>query len=835
MIISINWLKKFTDIDLPIDELATLIGARLVEIEQVIDLGAKYKDAVVAKVVECEKMDGTDHLILVKINAGADPLFTKYYLPNTNLIQVICGAPNVHADMLVVWLPPGSTVPATVNSPEPLVLTAKDLRGTISNGMLASPKELDLFDDHTGILELDKDIKPGTSFAKAYELDDFLLDIENKSLTHRPDTFGIIGFAREVAAIAGKSFVTPEWLIQPEMTDEKSGNVPTPSVSIDSPELSERYQAVVLSEADSSRKSPLEVQTYLARVGVRPINAVVDVTNYLMMLTGQPLHAFDYDKVLMLAGGKAEIRVRGANPLDSGGETLELLDGRTIKLAPSDIVIAAGDVAIGLAGAMGGANTVIDADTKNIILESATFNLYNLRTTQMRHGIFSEAITRFTKGQPAELGTPVLADAVRLLGEWSGAKRVSDVASAQGNGDKTLPIVVTPHQLNRILGTSLTIDDIESTLKMVEFATAKTDKTTLSVSPPYWRSDIHQLEDVVEEVGRLRGFDSIKPTLPARDFTAVSPSPFDLFRTSLRSHLVRAGANEVLTYNFVHGYTLIKAGQKLDDSYRLTNSLSPDLQYFRQSLTPSLLQLIHPNIKSGFDKFALFEFNKTHPKQRGLTAEQVPDEADSIALTVVSKDAPEGAPYYQAKTILDFIATSLGLTLTYIPIDQEIDYPTAKPFEYRRSAIITDASSDERLGMVGEYKKSVKKNFKLPNFVAGFELDANAVFAAVQKQGSSYRPISRYPSTERDVCFQVKVSVAYQEIIAAVTHALESKDLETLILPVDIYQSPDVQTKNITIRIKLTAPGHTMTSEEVASIVQSVTDSVVTVVGAKVI
>ncbi len=199
-----------------------------------------------------------------------------------------------------------------------------------------------------------------------------MLDIENKSLTHRPDAFGIIGFAREVAAIAGKKFTTPEWLanMSPNF-GAKEGKVLAPAVSIDDPRLSHRYQAVVLSGADASVTSPLQIQTYLARVGVRPINAVVDVTNYLMMLTGQPLHAFDYDKLVAIAGGKADIHVR----LGRSGETLELLDGRMIELTDSDIVIAAGDTVIGLAGAMGGANTAIDAGTKNIIVESATFNL----------------------------------------------------------------------------------------------------------------------------------------------------------------------------------------------------------------------------------------------------------------------------------------------------------------------------------------------------------------------------------------------------------------------------------------------------------------------------
>lgn len=831
MIISVNWLKMFTDIDVSVDELAMLIGARLVEIEEVIDLGAKYKDVLIVKVVECAPLEGTDHLNLTKIDDGG--VIKDIERDENGLIQVVCGAPNVHAGMLAAWLPPGSIVPETFNDSEPFVLTAKNLRGVISNGMLASAKELALYDDHTGIVEVDKDVEPGALFAKTYELDDYLLDIENKSLTHRPDAFGIIGFAREVAAIAGKTFVTPEWLAYEQPTyGEKTGDIKAPVIMIDNPELSARYEAVIMSNAKSNLRSSLETQTYLARVGVRPINAVVDVTNYLMMLTGQPLHAFDYDKLVAVSGGKNEIHVRAGKK----GEMLELLDGRTIELTPEDIVIAAGDVAIGLAGAMGGANTVIDETTKNIVIESATFNLFSLRSTQMRHGIFSEAITRFTKGQPPMLTAPVLAHAIELMGDWAGAERASDVAEALGMQIRVPSIAVTTDRVNRVLGTSLGLDDIESTLESVEFATVREDGgNALSVAAPYWRADIHIVEDVIEEIGRIRGFDSIAPTLPTRNFTAVSPSEFDEVRTRIRKSLVRAGVNEVLTYSFVHGDMLQKVGQQTTDSYRITNSISPDLQYYRQSLTPSLLQLVHPNIKAGFESFALFEMNKVHPKQRGITNEDVPDEANALALTVVSNKNSEGAPYYEAKAILDFVATKLGLQLEYNALEQEVAYPTAAPFEYRRSAMVVDIASGEKLGMVGEYKKSIAKSFKLPGYIAGFELDVDALYHAAQASGSFYKSISRYPSSERDICFQVASGVSYKQIIDAAKVSLTKSELETSITPLDIYQPEDGKTKNITIRVKLTPHDHTLKSDEITVAIENVAQTVVATMNAKVI
>ncbi|MEO5950039.1 MAG: phenylalanine--tRNA ligase subunit beta [Candidatus Saccharimonadales bacterium] len=830
MIISLNWLKKFTSVDIPVDQLANLIGARLVEIEETVSLIGKYDGALIVKVVECAKLEGSDHLNVTKIDDGG--ITQNIERDENGYIQVVCGAPNVRADILAVWLTPGSTVPSTVTDKEPFVLGARKLRGVISNGMLASAHELDLFEDHSGILEVTSDNHPGTKFADAFELDDCLLDIENKSLTHRPDTFGIIGFAREVAAIQEKQFTTPSWLetLNPDFGD-KSGDLPAPIVSIDSPELSARYQAVVLSGADASRQSPLMIQTYLSRVGVRPINAVVDVTNYLMMLTGQPLHAFDYDKVLAVGGEDPTIHVRGGYE----GETLELLDGRSVELDSGDIVIASGKTAIGLAGALGGSNTEIDENTKNIIIESATFNLYNLRSTQMRHGIFSEAITRFTKGQPAELTAPVLAEAVRLMDEWAGAKRVSDIADCYVVKHEPLMLGVHSLTINNVLGSYLTGDDIRSILGHVEFHIKKIDDEMSEVTAPYWRSDIHIIEDIIEEVGRLHGFDSITPTLPTRDFTAVRPDTFDQLRSRIRDVLVRAGTNEVLTYSFIHGDVLKKANQNPQDSYRITNSLSPDLQYYRQSLTPSLLGLIHPNIKSGYESFSLFEMNKTHTKKADLVEDNVPAEQHRLALIIASKVSGNGAPYYKAKKIVEYLGASLGLKLAYKSFPDETDLAFTKPFELRRSARVVDVATGQSIGIVGEYKRSVIKNFKLPEYTAGFELLPAAISLALLNVEPAYSPLSRFPASERDVCFKVDTNTSYSSVIDAINITPVEESIAIAVSPVDIYQAEDLQSKNITVRFRLTPRDKTLTSDDVHEVVNNLTDAVISATNAIVI
>lgn len=817
MIISVNWLKKFTQIDLGVHELELLIGSRLVEVEKSTNLSDKYKDVLAVKVVSSKDIEGSDHLHVVMIDDGGKREGVDR--DENGHVQVVCGAPNVTEGMMAAWLPPESIVPQTYSEAEPFKLSKKPLRGVMSNGMLASASELGLFEDHTGIIELDKTLAPGSLLTEAYGLDDYLLDIENKSLTHRPDTFGIVGFAREVAAITAKQFETPEWLKPVDKHYEIKDKSMMPEVNIDDANLSAQYSAVVLSGADSTKQSPLEIQTYLARIGMRPINAPVDVTNYLMMATGQPLHTFDYDKLVALSGGKPQIHVR----LGKTGEKLLLLDDREIEVTPDDIIISAGDVAIGLAGGMGCKNTAIDESTKNILLEVATFNLYNMRGTQMRHGIFSEAITRFTKGQPSALCLPVLHEAVRLLGEWSGAKPVSDVVVAKGNDDSNQSVVLEASYANKLLGTDISTDEIETLLKNAEFE-IKREVDKLEVLAPYWRTDVHIAEDLVEEIGRLRGYDAITPTLPLRASKAVSPSSFDVFRAKVRRLMARAGANEIYSYSFIHGDVLSKNSQDKDNSYRITNAISPDLQYYRQSLTPGLLALINPNVKQGYDRFAVYELNKTHSKVLGRNDENLPIEANMLAYVETDKKSDGSAAFYQAKAVLEFVLSTLGVKHYLSSGEEAGDATYARPFEPKRSGVVT--SGGKVIGIVGEYKTNVKSGNKLPDYTAGFELDLDQLFAVYDENLSSYKAPSKYPSTSRDVCFQVADHQTYGAIMFALEQASSSLDINLSFEPIDIYQAEGSDKKNITIKMNIEPESKTLTSDEANKITEELSKSV---------
>jgi phenylalanyl-tRNA synthetase beta chain len=418
----------------------------------------------------------------------------------------------------------------------------------------------------------------------------------------------------------------------------------------------------------------------------------------------------------------------------------------------------------------------------------------------------------------------VLAEAVKLLGLSAGAKRASDVAdSYPGKTDPSKSLIAAEH-MNAILGTDFSTEDIVRTLENVEFAVSVDDKEVMTVVPPYWRTDIHISEDVDEEVGRLNGFDNVPATLPKRDFTAVSPSSFDQFRSQVRDILARAGANEVLTYSFVHGDLLQKSGQDIGHAYKIVNSLSPDLQYYRLTLTPSLLSFVHPNRKAGYDEFALFEMNKVHSKRFGMDEDNTPREVDMIALTLTDKN--DEATYYRAKKVLDYLGSSLRLEFVYTPIDKDPGYDESAPFDFKRSAMVSDKATGEYIGIIGEYKASVKKALKLDDHTAGFELDPKALHKSSEAADISYRPLSRYPSTGRDVTFKVAAEVAYKDVLDAAASVTDEHTLIT-VQPMGIYQSENASEKNITLRFVLEPQAKTLTSDEANSLVDKITAKVI--------
>ncbi len=838
MKVSLNWVKEFTKVDLPIDQLVDKIGAQLGAVEQVEDLGKKYQGIVVAKVISCEKHPDADKLSVCLIDDGG--AVKGVNRDDKGYVQIVCGAPNVKPTLLVAWIPPGVVVPSSHNK-EPLTLEARDIRGVVSNGMLASAHELGISDDHNGILELDelevsslqspvsslqspvsslKKGKPGDDFARTYKLDDYIIDIENKMFTHRPDCFGQLGVAREVAGIMHQQFTSPEWYgKQKSFVATTDAAVKGFSVDNQVPELCPRYMGVVVSGITVG-PSPVWLQSYLTRVGVRPINNIVDITNYMMMLSGQPLHAFDFDKVAV--DGKATIVVRKPQ----AGETMTLLDGKTITPRLDAVLICDQDKPIALGGVMGGNNSEIDLGTTRIIIECANFDMYNIRRTAMEHGLFTDAVTRFTKGQSPLQCPPVLYKTVQMIQELCpDAKTVGLPVDAHSKLPTSQPVIVSAQFVNERLGGQLSSQEMAKLLQNVEFD-VETKDDALTITPPFWRTDIHIPEDIVEEVGRLYGYDHLPLELPKRRIEPITEDTLLAIKHRVRDILSRAGANELLTYSFVHGDLLDKVGQDKANAFQIANALSPDLQYYRLSLIPSLLDKVHANIKAGFDEFALFEINPVHSKDLVSKDDKLPIEDQRVALVFAAGDKTakanySGAPYYQAKQYLTALLKQLGITklefqpaTTYEP-KLEISKAAIAPFEKTRTSLVK-TKDGQFIAELGEFRPAVRKSLKLPSFVAGFELDVMQLMKLWDKE-PGYVPLPRFPKVEQDITLRVPADVAYGQIYDGLHQALDISAKTTWHLSqVDIYQPDNDKTyKHFSFRFTIASYERTLTAEEV--------------------
>ncbi|AHB42713.1 Phenylalanine-tRNA ligase beta subunit [Candidatus Saccharibacteria bacterium RAAC3_TM7_1] len=810
MRVSLNQIKQFIDFELPpVDELVKKINSQLGKVEETINLGERYEKAVIVKVVSCEDHPNADRLHVCRVDDGG--VVQDVERDENGHVQVVCGAPNVHTDMYAVWLPPSSTVPASFAEKEPFVLEKREIRGVMSNGMLAAGDELAINSDHDGIIEIDPDewkpsdeaVKPGVSFAKLYGLDDHVIDIENKMFTHRPDLFGQLGVAREIAGIHHQAFTSPDWYagapefssasgLEFEVSNNADGNVP-------------RLMTVAIKDV-VVKPSPLWLQCALMRLGAKPINNIVDVTNYIMLLTAQPVHAYDYDK---LRGHKLVARM--ALP----GEEVTLLNHKQYALDVTDIVIADAEGPIGLAGIMGGGDSEVSDETKNVVLEVANFDMYTIRKSSMHHGLFTDASNRFNKGQSPLQNSYVMNLLMTSLRDVAGGEQASDVFDS-GTDRVNEPIAGSVDFINQRLGLGLSASEMRQLLENVEVKIGL--ENGITVEPPFWRTDIRLAEDVVEEVGRLYGFDKLPLELPLRTMAPTVKDAILTMKTKVRESLSRAGANEVLTYSFVHERVLEQSGQDSAQAYRLSNALSPDLQYYRLSLTPSLLDKIHMNIKAGHDEFALFEFGKAHRKD-DMDDEGLPREYERLAFVYAAKKSSETA-YYKAKHYLETLAPEVS----YIPLrDFSIEYPIfdqlAQPFEPGRAAVVM--SGEHFVGVIGEYKASVRRAFKLPETTAGFEIFQSFL---VKQKPATYQPLSRFPSVTQDISLRIPVATTYAAVFELARQATNeaASNLRFDISPLALYQPEGSDVKTVTLRFKVTSDNRTLKEEEVSSVVAAV-------------
>ena len=810
-------------------ELISRINQRLGAVEGSLNLQEHYVGACIIRIVSCQSHPDADRLSVCLIDEGG--INKTVARNNDGYIQVVCGAANARVGLITVWLPPGSTVPATVKDKTPFVLDSRKLRGIMSHGMLAAPDELGIGKDHSGIIELPDDLYVGHDFANAVGLDDTTIEIENKMFTHRPDCFGQLGAARELAGIYGRTFTSPPWYSEHVEYEVNSESKVSLSTVNNATEKVPRLMTAVLRDVTVG-PSPLWLQIALTRLGSKPINNVVDITNYMMLLTAQPIHAYDYDS---LNGGILEARYA------SKDESITLLNGKVYRLHPADIVIADGRSAVGLAGVMGGKESEVSSHTTTVVLEVATFDMYAIRRTSMRHGLFTDAVTRYNKGQSPRQNSAVLAETIRLFSEITGATLDSKPFDS-GYSKPAKSITVTTDHINSRLGLNVTVSEIVTILKNVE-CVATPENDTLTVVVPFWRTDLEIAEDIIEEVGRLKGFETIPRQLPTRSIQPADRSLKEQTIKRLRDSFSRVGANEILSFSFVPERLLRNANQDPAQAFEISNALSQDLKYYRLSVLPSLLSSIHQNHKAGHNKFVLYEIGKGHNKHyhrdddHGLPREL--EFVDFIYSSRTHTTEVSGAAFYKIRRIMDQLSADFSVEFMYAPANPSMEYTVTAPFDLSRSAMIT-TKDGLFIGMIGELKPSVCASFKLPDYVAAGTLDFSAFEKLLDRKTPTYRTLSSYPRVERDVCFRTPQTVSFAALQTAIDDACNnqaSSDLKITCTPIDIFNAAGStgQSTNITFRFVIFPMNTTLSAEAASHIIDTLTRRVGDVTGADVV
>jgi len=481
---------------------------------------------------------------------------------------------------------------------------------------------------------------------------------------------------------------------------------------------------------------------------------------------------------------------------------------------------------------MGGAYTEIDHTTTTIVLESATFDMYTIRKTAMKYGLFTDAVTRFNKGQSPLQTTRALRKACDLITELVPSSMVVAVADAKDATVRPLPSVQVPLQkINNVLGAELTAAACAQLLRNVE-CVVRVSNDVLEVDVPFWRQDLHIPEDIIEEIGRLHGYDRLPVELPHRPASATAKNEVFELKHRIREAMSRAGANEVLGYSFVHKNSIEMAGQDTAQAFCLSNAVSPDLQYYRLSVLPSLLQTVHGNVKSGYGQFAVYELGKVHDKQ-SRQDDGLPSELRRLGCVFVADNKHavtyEGEAYYQARAYVEALAKGLGVSLSYIPFaSAEADITnrqTARLFLPSRSAVVR-TERGAFVGFIGEFTAKLHTTHKLPAYCAGFELDLDALMVAYRNRALQYQPLSKYPKVAQDITLQVPEATMFATVYVALAEAVKHyapAHTTYRIWPLAIYRAQSHI--RYSFRLIITSHSQTLTAQEVNTLLDTASES----------
>lgn len=791
MLISLNWIKDFVEIpEMSPKELGSLFTLATAEVEDVIVKGEALKPILCVEIKSLKPHPDSDKLNLVTFDYGKG-----------QLKEVVCGAPNVRPGLKVPYAPIGTTLP------NGMTLEPKKIRGILSDGMLCSETELGLGEGKSGLMELRDDVVPGTPIIEYLNLEsDIILDVDNKSLTHRPDLWGYLGLAREFAAAHKKELknrFTTDWEKKIETSFNKAMSPIKVEVAEDSSCLA--YYGLSL-DIPKMGETPEWLKQRLEAVGLRPINLIVDISNYVMVELGIPNHVFDRTQI---AGEKVIIRRVGEN------KGFQTLDEQNRDLVPSDTVICDKDKPLVLAGIMGGLNSGVTPDSTKLFLETANWDAPEVRKTSVRLGLRTDSSQRYEKTLDSNLCYRTLLRLVELISELCPGTTVIGMPEKyirEEKLSKPLTFNITHGQIVSNLGMEISKAQIKDIFERLDFKVdEKNDAFTVTVPTYRTTKDISCRADLIEEIGRMIGYDNIPPVSPLLPVKPIRLSAAKQFHRKVQDFLVNQGkALQIMTYPLVGKELLQKAmWPELNDHLVLVNALSVEQDRMRPSIIPSAIEVAFQNQKH-FEEFSFFEIGRSY-----LNFEQ---ERSQILIGMYSKSSSR---FVEVENAVEKLMATLNIAHNFAPQNAKFtnplipkDWKGTHPHEYLNIQIM-----GKYAGVITSVHPLVLKNYKMKGHLTLAVIDITDLESREQKDKTKYRPISKYPSSSCDFTVVMNKDLPAASAITALS-TIKDKELKSKAI-VDIFMMNNEQ-KAVSIRTVFEDSEKTLAPETIKSLEQKV-------------
>jgi phenylalanyl-tRNA synthetase beta chain len=789
---TLNWLKNYIDTgDLTPEQLSDELTMLGLEVDSITPLFQDLAALKTGLVVSRQDHPDADKLSLCQVQIGEETH------------QIVCGAPNVREGLCVVVALPGAVLPGNFK------ISKSKIRGIQSFGMICSERELGLSNEHDGIMELPEGTQHGQSFIEAMQLSDICVDVD---LTpNRSDCASVIGVARELASVVKQPLSLP---VSGATITTNSSQF---SVEIINPDLCPRYAGKLIRNVKIG-PSPWWLRKLLISVGSRPINNVVDITNFVMLEFGQPLHAFDFDN---LDGGKIIVRTPSDNELK-----FSTLDETERTLDPEMLMICDGKQPIAVAGVMGGLNSEVSAETTTVLLESACFNPVSVRKTARKLNLSTDASYRFERGVDPQGTINALNRAAQLICELAGGEMVDDGIDCYPGKVDVPPITLSVDRTNTLLGLELTSEQISALLESIGILCAPTDNNSLIVTVPSFRVDIEREADLVEEVARLYGYNNIPTTLPTVSLSYPEQDPSRLKRLSICKELTKLGYTEAINYSFIANKHIamlgIQEGDKRFKSLALLNPLSEDQAVMRTSLLPGLLENVKRNINFQRPAIRLFELGKVFFPQG---ENEQPVEENRLAGVLSGNLYGESAPLYykhtpvdifDAKGCVELIIAEMDLGKVSVDCELHFRIPEAEQGDvYATEGYSLDLFyNDCKVGSLGSFKSDVLRAFAIKNKVYYFDLDFDAL-CGLQTKNVKFSSLPVYPSVKRDIALVVEEQVSAGQLLTAVQTSNDQLIEKSEIF--DIFQGEKIPAgyKSVALTITYRSQSKTLTEKNV--------------------